>query len=185
MRMGKKNQITGVNREEELIWTSCTFAQFHADPVFLMATEKGLCRITWPEEGFEALLSWRDKHMPHAVLRKEPERMEPYLQELREYLNGSRKFFTISLDLRGTEFQQAVWRELLAIPYGSTVSYSELALRAGRPVAVRACGAANGSNPVPLVVPCHRAIGKNGALTGFRGGLTIKAELLRMEGASV
>lgn len=176
------DQCSADQPADELAWTSCSLKEFHAGPVFFMATGKGLCRITWPEEGFDALLAWRDKHMPQAALRESPERLVPYIRQIEEYLSGRRLEFAMCLDLRGTDFQQSVWRSLRAIPYGSTLSYSELAVRAGRPGAARAAGAANGMNPVPLVVPCHRAIGKNGALTGFRGGLAVKEALLRLEG---
>ena len=91
-------------------------------------------------------------------------------------------FSSVELDQWGTPFQQEVWRGLLTIPHGETASYKQLAERIGRPLAVRAVGAANGQNPVPVIVPCHRVIGANGTLTGFRGGLQMKQELLQLEG---
>ena len=103
-------------------------------------------------------------------------------EELREYFAGQRRGFDLPLHLSGTPFQLAVWAKLQEIPYGTTVSYADLALAIGRPKAVRAVGAANGQNPVPIVVPCHRVIGKDGSLTGYGGGLEIKATLLRIEG---
>lgn len=176
----------------KLFWSGCRLGNAASEAalaeasfieVFLMATPYGLCRITWPEEGFPALLAWRDKHMPGALLVQDEERLLPYTKQLQEYFDGVRREFTLPLDLRGTTFQQSVWRALCQIPYGSTISYSGLAEQAGRPGAARAAGAANGSNPLPLLVPCHRAIGKSGALTGFRGGLAVKETLLRLEGA--
>ena len=100
----------------------------------------------------------------------------------REYLAGRRRSLAVPLDLQGTPFQLEVWSALRRVPYGSTVSYAELARRAGRPRAVRACGSANGANPAPLFVPCHRTIASDGTLGGFGGGLALKRRLLRLEG---
>jgi O-6-methylguanine DNA methyltransferase len=102
--------------------------------------------------------------------------------QLSEYLSGGRREFSLPLDLRGTAFQLAVWRELLKIPYGKTSFYGEIAARIGRPNAARAVGAAIGANPVPVIVPCHRVIGKNGDLVGFGGGIDLKRRLLALEG---
>lgn len=101
--------------------------------------------------------------------------------QLREYFDGTRRSFELELAPRGTDFQRAVWTELLNIPYGRTTSYAELARRIGRPSAIRAAGAANGANPIPLIVPCHRVIGANGTLTGYGGGLHRKQWLLEHE----
>jgi methylated-DNA-[protein]-cysteine S-methyltransferase len=102
--------------------------------------------------------------------------------QLREYFAGTRRTFDVPLALRGTEFQRAVWSALVAIPYGETITYAELARRIGRPSAIRAVGAANGANPVPVIVPCHRVIGANGTLTGYGGGIERKQWLLALEG---
>ncbi|MEA1871227.1 MAG: methylated-DNA--[protein]-cysteine S-methyltransferase [Candidatus Bipolaricaulota bacterium] len=102
-------------------------------------------------------------------------------QEIEEYLNGDRMAFSSSLDMQGTPFQIEVWNELLNIPYGETCSYGEIAAAIGRPRAARAVGAAIGANPLPLIVPCHRVIGKNGSLVGFGGGLRLKERLLLLE----
>ncbi len=102
-------------------------------------------------------------------------------QQLDEYFAGTRKKFDLPLNINGTEFQVSVLEALRNIPYGETVSYGEIAKRIGRPKAVRAVGAANGRNPIPIVVPCHRVIGSSGDLTGFGGGLDTKEALLRLE----
>ncbi|WP_158884049.1 methylated-DNA--[protein]-cysteine S-methyltransferase [Rhodanobacter sp. L36] len=101
--------------------------------------------------------------------------------QLDEYFAGARRVFDLPLHPLGTPFQMAVWRALEIIPYGVTISYGELARRIEQPQAVRAAGAANGSNPLPIVIPCHRVIGSNGSLTGFGGGLPTKRFLLSME----
>jgi len=103
--------------------------------------------------------------------------------QLGQYFEGARHDFELPLAPRGTAFQLGVWHALAAIPYGETISYAQLAQRVGKPSAMRAVGAANGRNPLPLVLPCHRVIGSDGSLTGFGGGLPTKEFLLRMEGA--
>jgi O-6-methylguanine DNA methyltransferase len=118
----------------------------------------------------------------------EGEKIAPLQQakdELQRYFAGERVQFSCPLDLHGTAFQIMVWKELTRIPYGETRSYGEIALSIGRPAAVRAVGAANGSNPVAIIVPCHRVIGSNGHLTGYGGGLPTKAWLLSLEGLQV
>jgi methylated-DNA-[protein]-cysteine S-methyltransferase len=107
--------------------------------------------------------------------------VEEAVRQLRAYFEGRLWRFDLPLDPRGTPFQLRVWRELLAIPYGETRSYRWVAERAGSPTAVRAAGAANGSNPIAIVVPCHRVIGSNGKLTGYGGGLPLKRTLLELE----
>ncbi|GIU19857.1 methylated-DNA--protein-cysteine methyltransferase [Shewanella sp. c952] len=102
--------------------------------------------------------------------------------ELLEYLAGERQLFTVALAPQGTEFQQQVWYALSQLGYGSTCSYAHIAEQIGRPKAVRAVGTANGANPIAIIVPCHRVIGKNGALTGYAYGLALKQKLLQLEG---
>ncbi|MEJ2258876.1 MAG: methylated-DNA--[protein]-cysteine S-methyltransferase [Woeseiaceae bacterium] len=126
---------------------------------------------------------------PHGVMRRAPEPdwifnekpLAEACRQLREYFAGERREFDLPLSLTGTEFQVSVLRALRDIPYGETVSYGDIARRVGRPKAVRAVGAANGRNPIPIVIPCHRVIGSTGDLTGFGGGLDTKEALLRLE----
>jgi methylated-DNA-[protein]-cysteine S-methyltransferase len=101
--------------------------------------------------------------------------------QLLAYFAGDLKTFDLPLAPRGTEFQRSVWSALLAIPYGQTTTYSAIAETISRPAAVRAVGAANGANPIPIIIPCHRVIGANGSLTGFGGGLDVKRQLLALE----
>jgi len=103
------------------------------------------------------------------------------VRQLREYFSGKRTDFDLPLEPQGTAFQRGVWKRLEEIPYGETISYGELAKRVGNPKASRAVGAANGQNPIPIVIPCHRVIGANGKLTGFGGGLPTKEKLLDLE----
>lgn len=103
------------------------------------------------------------------------------LRQLREYFAGARREFDLAIAPRGTPFQERVWRELRKIPFGETASYGAIAERIGNPRACRAVGMANSKNPIPIIIPCHRIIGKDGSLTGFGGGLTVKQQLLDLE----
>jgi methylated-DNA-[protein]-cysteine S-methyltransferase len=120
-------------------------------------------------------------------LNKQPEHITPVIQqcmqELDEYFVQRRKFFDVNLKLIGTDFQQKVWTQLLEIPYGKTTYYADIAVKVGDLNAVRAVGLANGQNPIAILVPCHRVIGKDGSMIGYGGGLDRKEWLLRHEGA--
>jgi methylated-DNA-[protein]-cysteine S-methyltransferase len=105
------------------------------------------------------------------------------VRQLQAYFSGKLRRFDLPLDMQGTEFQLRVWRELAGIPFGETRSYSQIAIAIGSPRAIRAVGAANGANPIPIVVPCHRVIGATGTLVGYGGGLPLKKRLLELEGA--
>jgi methylated-DNA-[protein]-cysteine S-methyltransferase len=120
---------------------------------------------------------------PDPGWRRDPAPFRALARQLGEYFAGDRREFDLALAPEGTAFQLATWQGLRTIPYGTTISYAELARRVGKPEAVRAVGAANGANPLPIVVPCHRVIGKDGSLTGFGGGLPLKRALLELEGA--
>ena len=138
----------------------------------LVASDAGLRKVLWDDRVDEAGDAMFDDG--HPVL-------EAATAQLREYFAGDRKHFDLPLDLIGTDFQKDAWLALASVPYGETTSYGEQAERIGRKGAFRAVGAANGKNPVPIVLPCHRIIGANGALTGFAGGLGIKQQLLALE----
>ena len=124
---------------------------------------------------------WDREAPPEGAVEGRSALLDAAVTQIREYFTGNRTTFDLPLDLEGTPFQQKVWRELGSIPFGTTISYSEQARRIGRPQAARAVGAANGRNPVPIVLPCHRVIGSGGALTGFGWGLDTKRTLLRHE----
>jgi methylated-DNA-[protein]-cysteine S-methyltransferase len=141
--------------------------------LLLAGDADGLSMIGFPKG------SMRRDPEPDWIFNEKP--LSEARRQLREYFAGERRAFDLPLKLGGTEFQVAVLRALLEIPYGATVSYGEIAKRIGRPRAVRAVGAANGRNPLPIVVPCHRVIGSTGDLTGFGGGLDTKEALLRLE----
>lgn len=115
--------------------------------------------------------------------REDAEPFRAAISQLLEYFAGERREFELAVAPEGTEFQQEVWAALQTIPYGETWSYGEMAQKIGRPKASRAVGAANGRNPVSIVIPCHRVIGSTGSLTGFGGGLDLKQRLLQLEGS--
>jgi methylated-DNA-[protein]-cysteine S-methyltransferase len=143
----------------------------------LVASEKGLSAILWENDDPKRVrLSPLIEDQNHNVLL-ETER------QLREYFAGQRQSFTVQLDPVGTKFQNKVWQALSEIPFGQTRSYSDIARSIGHTSAMRAVGAANGRNPVSIIVPCHRAIGASGHLTGFAGGLQTKEFLLTLEGS--
>jgi len=129
-------------------------------------------------------IAFQNGRHPAAISESWLRTEEPFrdaIAQLAAYFAGRLRRFDLALAPEGTPFQREVWSALTEIPYGETVSYSELARRIGRPAATRAVGAANGKNPLPIVVPCHRVIGANGSLTGFGGGISIKRRLLDLE----
>ena len=150
---------------------------------FVARTEHGLCLLTLDaERGPGELARWIARHAPGATPVEDHAGLAPAADELCAYARGERRDFELALDLRGSEFQRRVWDALRRIPYGRTRTYGELASELGQSGASRAVGAANGQNPVPVVVPCHRVVARDG-LGGFTGGLDHKRRLLAHEGA--
>lgn len=166
----------------------CTVFASPVGPLFLAASEKGLVALE-----FDARLPDQQTIRPNPrdlraegkgfCFERADEKMAGYIHELEEYFAGRRREFRFPLDLRGTEFQVACWRALLAIPYGETRTYSDIAREVRRPQGFRAVGMANNRNPIAIVVPCHRVIASDGSLCGYGGGLDIKRKLLELEGA--
>jgi methylated-DNA-[protein]-cysteine S-methyltransferase len=142
----------------------------------LVASDKGLAAILWENDNPR-----RVRLAPVAEDKNHPVLLEAERQ-LKDYFSGKRKSFSLRLDFKGTEFQKKVWAALLTIPFGETRSYGQIAKQIKNPKAVRAVGAANGKNPISIIAPCHRVIGATGKLTGFAGGLEVKACLLALEG---
>ena len=141
----------------------------------LVASDAGLAAVLWENDSPKRVpLTVSGEDAKHPVLR-EAER------QLKEYFAGKRTSFDLPLDFHGTDFQKRVWKALLKIPFGETRSYAQIARALGKPTAMRAVGAANGRNPISIIAPCHRVIGKDGTLTGFAGGLKAKAHLLALE----
>src|SRR5258708_8854092 len=141
----------------------------------LVASDKGLVAILWEND------SPRRVRLSELVADEQHPVIVETERQLGEYFAGRRKAFSVALDMRGTRFQKDVLEALLATPFGETRSYGRLAKQLGNPQATRAVGAANGRNPISIIVPCHRVIGSSGKLTGFAGGLETKAQLLTLE----
>jgi methylated-DNA-[protein]-cysteine S-methyltransferase len=166
---------------QTVYWTLFVYEQWQ---MYIAATSNGLCYVGSQNQPFEELSNWVKNRFPNSVMVRDDEKLQPYTVEFVEYFRGQRKTFTMPVDLHGTSFQLSVWNALREIPYGQTQSYSEIADHIRKPSSVRAVGAAIGANPVLIMVPCHRVIGKNGTLTGYRGGLEMKKQLLQLESES-
>jgi methylated-DNA-[protein]-cysteine S-methyltransferase len=157
-------------------------------PLFLAASPRGLVALE-----FDARLPGQQSIRPNPrdlraekkgfAFEESASTLQPYVTELTEYFAGRRREFSFPLDLRGTNFQLACWHALLAIPYGETRTYADIARAIGKPNAFRAVGMANNRNPIAIVVPCHRVIASDGTLCGYGGGLDVKRKLLELEGA--
>ncbi len=152
-------------------------------PVTLVMSAKGLDALEFGT--IDKVLLGPAGTQLRSVPKHDPLALKPYMNQLNEYFSGFRQTFDIPLHLTGTDFQQRVWGVLRTIPYGKVMSYQEVAEEAGNIKAVRAAGMANNRNPVSIIVPCHRVVGKTGCLTGYGGGLDLKELLLKLEGISV
>lgn len=151
-------------------------------PMFACATAKGICLLEFTDRRMlETEFKDLCKHLDAVILPGENEHLNLVEKEITEYFDGTRKNFTVQLDTPGTDFQNSVWMALMKLPFGSTISYKELAAKMNRPSAVRAVASANGCNRIAIIIPCHRVIGSNGDLTGYGGGLPRKKWLLEME----
>jgi methylated-DNA-[protein]-cysteine S-methyltransferase len=159
------------------LWRTLMYATIFDSPIGPILLQSDGLNIT------EIRTRWTaEKHLPENVSwSKDCGLLQDLSQQLAEYFAGTRKTFDLPLKPSGTEFQKTVWQELTNVPYGATISYGTLAHRIGNSNASRAVGLANGRNPLPIVIPCHRVIGANGTLVGYGGGLPIKQFLLNLE----
>lgn len=149
----------------------------------IVSSEKGLVYVELPHQNGRGFAGWKKTHAKAAKVVERRASQDEAVDQLLEYASGTRHKFEIELDIRATPFQTAVYQQVAKIGYGETLSYSDIANAMENPKAVRAVGAANGANPIPLIVPCHRVIARGGALQGYAGGLDLKARLLAMESA--
>ena len=149
--------------------------------LYIAKTRDGLCYVGSPGESFDRFSEYLKKRFPGCHLEESEQALEPYRKQLLDCISGTESSFTLPIDAKGTPFQRDVWQALQQIPFGRTVPYSEIAALVGRPTAIRAVGTAIGANPVLIAIPCHRVIGKNGAISGYRGGLELKRFLLELE----
>lgn len=173
---GMMKTRSGKTAEKSQVEMACLRMKSPVGELTLVASDKGLVAVLWENDDPKRVRLGALKEVKrHPVLVETS-------KQLGEYFAGKRKKFSVKLDFRGTEFQRKVWAALVSIPFGETRSYAQIAEQVGSPKAVRAVGAANGRNPISIIAPCHRVIGSNGKLTGFAGGLEVKAFLLGMEG---
>lgn len=174
----EKGSLNTVQKMRELY--ECQRIESPVGLITLIASAEALVSLRWGQGVLDRVDSMGaiSQSSANGILRRTAE-------QLREYFCGKRHAFDIPLDPQGTDFQKQVWQQLLKIPYGQTISYGEQAQRLGRPQAARAVGAANGKNPIGIIIPCHRVIGASGHLTGFAGGLEVKRQLLDLEGISL
>ena len=142
----------------------------------VVATESGVREIIINSKGNSNLAEVQ-------TVNPEDSRIHGVYTQMQEYFNRKRKKFDLPLEINGTDFQKRVWGELLKIPYGETISYKELAMQLGDEKVIRAAASANGSNPIPIVIPCHRVIGADGSMVGYGGGIEVKKKLLALEGS--
>ena len=149
----------------------------------IASSDKGLAYVELPNESGRGFAGWKQTHAPDAQVVERRMSNDLYIDQILEYAEGVRRVFEFDLDLRATAFQRSVYSHVAKIGYGETLAYADVAEALGNPKAVRAVGAANGANPIPLVIPCHRVIARGGSLQGYAGGLDLKARLLAMEQA--
>lgn len=144
-----------------------------------------VCRLTFPGQPVERCHDWRERWLPHSQVASSSAALHDLEMELSSYLRGELREFSIRPLLFGTDFQLRVWNEVSKVAYGKVSNYAQIARNLSNPGSVRAVGMANGANPVPIIVPCHRIIGSDGSLTGYGGGLYLKQRLLALEGVEV
>lgn len=150
-------------------------------PIYVAATDKGICFVGSLNGGKTELNEWLKKIDSIGLAKYNPDKLAYCVNQLEEYFKGERTYFHLPLDIKGTPFQEKVWAELLNIPYGGAITYGELAKRIGNPRASRAVGTAIGKNPLLIIIPCHRVSHKNGQVSGYRGPINMKVDLLALE----
>ncbi len=163
----------------------CTSFDSRIGHIYIASTEKGLCKVSIPKETKKDFFKWLENHFEIDAVNDNKSRNKEYIDQINRYLNGKLVEFTLPIDLIGTPFQLRVWKKLTQIPYGTTTTYSQLAKRVGVPKGFQAVGRANGANPLPIIIPCHRVIGSDGSLIGYSSGVKTKEFLLRLEGAII
>ncbi len=158
-----------------------SYCEIHEARHWIASTDLGLCYIGSPNQSEDVMYQWLNQKISNVLIEYDDKPFELFAFEIIAYMRGELSVFRTNIDPIGTEFQRRVWTALRTIPFGQTSTYSDIAKEIGRASAVRAVAAAIGANPILIINPCHRVIGKNGALTGFRAGLAMKEMLLRLE----
>ncbi|HLX13172.1 MAG TPA: methylated-DNA--[protein]-cysteine S-methyltransferase [Bacteroidota bacterium] len=161
----------------------CTSFESRIGRIYVASSERGVCKISVPNENHRDFFRWLTKHFDSDAVVDNRSKNRDIIDQLNRYFNGRLVRFTVPIDLIGTPFQLKVWRELAKVSYGSTASYKQIARRISIPGASQAVGKANAVNPLPIIIPCHRVLGANGSLIGYSCGIKTKEFLLRLEGA--
>jgi O-6-methylguanine DNA methyltransferase len=161
----------------------CTSFDSRIGRIYVASTDNGVCKVSVPRESRKDFFEWLKQHFEIDAITDNRSKNKDIIDQLTRYFNGRLAKFTCPVDLIGTPFQVKVWKELAKIQYGSTITYKHLAKRVHAPKAFQAVGRANGANPLPIIIPCHRVIGTDGSLVGYAYGIKTKEFLLRLEGA--
>jgi O-6-methylguanine DNA methyltransferase len=161
----------------------CTSFESKIGLIYVASTEKGVCKVSVPRQTKRDFFRWLRENFDDSEVADNKSRNREVIDQLARYFNGKLAKFAVNIDLIGTPFQVRVWRELGKIPYGTTISYKQLAKRLGTSRGFQAVGRANAANPVSIIVPCHRVLGTDGSLVGYASGVKTKEFLLKLEGA--
>ena len=182
---GEKDGGNAAGMQRRATKVYCTSFDSRIGRIYVASTEKGVCKISVPKESRKDFFGWLKENFDPETVSDNRARNKDVIDQLSRYFNGRLAKFTCPIDLIGTPFQIRVWNEVTKIPYGSTITYKHLAKRSAVPKATQAVGRANGANPLPIIIPCHRVLGSNGALVGYSCGVKTKEFLLRLEGAII
>ncbi len=161
----------------------CTSFDSKIGLIYVASTDKGVCKVSVPRQSKRDFFGWLRENFDDGEVVDNKSRNKEVMDQLNRYFNGRLAKFTCTVHLIGTPFQVRVWKELSKIPYGTTISYKQLAKRLGTSRGFQAVGRANAANPVPIIVPCHRVVGTDGSLVGYASGVKTKEFLLKLEGA--
>ncbi len=161
----------------------CTSFDSKVGLIYIASTDDGVCKLSVPRQTKKDFIKWLRENFDDSEVVDNKSRNREAIDQLTRYFNGKLAKFAVPVDLHGTPFQVRVWKELQRIPYGSTISYKQLAKRLGTSRGFQAVGRANAANPVPIIIPCHRVLGTDGSLVGYASGIKTKEFLLRLEGA--
>jgi O-6-methylguanine DNA methyltransferase len=161
----------------------CTSFDSKIGLIYIASTDKGVCKISVPRQTKKDFFRWLRENFDDSEVVDNKSRNKEVMDQLNRYFNGKLAKFTCPIDMRGTPFQLRVWKELLKISYGTTISYKQLAKRLGTSRGFQAIGRANAANPITIIVPCHRVLGTDGTLIGYASGVKTKEFLLKLEGS--
>lgn len=188
----KKSRVDGQRRrgdEDDARAVStkvyCTSFESKIGRIYVASTDRGVCKISVPREARKDFFDWLKRHFDVDSIIDNRSKNKEVIDQLNRYFNGKLAKFTVPVDLIGTPFQLRVWKELARIPYGITSTYKHVSRKVSAPKGFQAVGRAAGQNPLPIIVPCHRVLGANGAMVGYSCGVKTKELLLRLEGAII